>query len=100
MKIESTVIVNEKFDDNNIITRATLRLIIKLSSNILSSDITNHILVYLRDINHSYQYINFKEDIEIMLENQGWHKDKGFMRQPNKDELIRDLNIIIDRYIK
>lgn len=93
-----------KFDNDDIISETTLRLLTTLNSNILSSGITVCILDYLEILdvvlleNHQ-KYNRFYEDVLTMLQNNNWVKDRGFMKEPKRESLVADLNKIVTNYI-
>lgn len=91
---------NNLFSD--IISKATMKLLINLSGNMLSSNITNLILEYLdsiKEVEKSSEYLSFEKDLMVMLGKEGWSNSGGFAKEPNKNDLIRELNILFDKYV-
>jgi hypothetical protein len=89
-----------KIDEHDLIIETTQQLLINLNSNILSSNVTNYIIEYLTILDmiltedHD-KYIKFYNDVMRILQEQGWVKDHGFQREPNKIKLAEELNKMI-----
>lgn len=93
-----------RFDEDDVITEATLLLLNKLTYNMMSSGITMCIVEYLEIVEMTLssddnKYQVFYNEIMNMLQKQGWIKNRGFQREPNKDDIVMALNDLIEKYM-
>lgn len=92
-----------KLSKDDIMVETTRQLLVNLNENMLSSNVTNHVLEYLDIINmilleNDEKYGKFYDDIMLVLMEQGWKKDHGFMREPNKIKIGEELDRILILY--
>lgn len=93
-----------KFDADDMITEASLTLLTRINSGIMSSGITVCLLEYLEilqiALEEGEKYQKFYDEIMIMLEKEGWGKNGGFQREPKKISIGFALSDLIVKYME